>query len=559
VVDAIRKLWVLLSRREKVQFVGLFFLLLIGAVLETIGVGAIPTFVVLLSDPERVQNYPVVVDTLAALGITETNQILIAATVALMGIFLLKNTYLVALEYAKGRFTLNRSVTLKDRLFEQYLRESYAYHLDKNTSTLLRNIKSEVDRAISGTLMPLLMVAMEVLVLAMIFVLLIVAEPVVTVVAFAVMGGAGALFYRIIRKRMAEAGRVDQDAGGKMIRAINEGLGGLKDTKILGREHYFHNIFHRESLRSARAQLYKKLTSAFPRAFLETLCVFGLLLVALIFVIQDRPLQTLIPTLALFGAAAIRMLPSFTRLVSAFPQFRYFRPALDRVHEDLMRARRISGRVDEVTRPSSREELDARAQRFRGPIRLEDVHYSYPNSHESALRGLSLEIPENAMVGFVGPSGAGKTTAVDVILGLLEPDRGRVRAGGTDIHEDVRGWQHSLGYIPQHIFLTDASVRRNVAFGLDGPGDRRRARLARAGIGPARRAHPIAPGGAGHGGGGARDPAVGRTAAADRHRPGAVPRPAGPGDGRGDLGGGQRDGAGDHRRHRGRCAVSGPF
>jgi ATP-binding cassette, subfamily B, bacterial PglK len=466
VVDAIRKLWVLLSRREKIQFVGLFFLLLIGAVLETIGVGAIPAFVVLLSDPERVQNYPVVVDTLAALGITETNQMLIAATVALMGIFLVKNAYLVALEYAKGRFTLNREVTLKDRLFEQYLREPYAYHLDKNTSTLLRNVKSEVGRAISGTLMPLLMIGMEILVLAMIFTLLIVTEPVVTLIAFVGFGGTGYLFYRLIRERIAAAGREDQDAGGKMIRAVNEGLGGLKDTKVLGREHYFHNTFHRESLRSARAQLYKKLTNAFPRAFLETLCVFGLLIVALLFVIQDRPLQTLIPTLALFGAAAIRMLPSFTRLVSAFPQFRYYKPALDTVHGDLIRAQGASGEEDGVTRRPRAAKLAERAHRFHGPIRLEGVHYSYPNSHESALRGLSLEIPENAMVGFVGPSGAGKTTAVDVILGLLAPDRGRVTVGGVDIQDGVRDWQHSLGYIPQHIFLTDASVRRNVAFGM---------------------------------------------------------------------------------------------
>ena len=244
------------------------------------------------------------------------------------------------------------------------------------------------------------------------------------------------------------------------MQAVNQGLGGFKDARILGREGFFLGSYKESSLFKAKASRYKKVISAMPRLVLETLAVTGMLSVTALFVAQGRDLAVVVPTLVLLGTAIVRLMPSFTRVASDFNALKWGERALNVVYVDLKE-------LEEEERARRKLYLDGESKPlpFEHAIEIDNLHYRYPNADEDALHGISLTIPRFASVGFVGPSGAGKTTIVDVILGLLTPTEGAVRVDGVDIQERLANWQRKIGYIPQHIYLTDDTVRRNVAFG----------------------------------------------------------------------------------------------
>jgi ATP-binding cassette, subfamily B, bacterial PglK len=459
-VQVIRQVWEILLPAERVRLGILFLLMVIGALLETLGVGAIPAFIALLADPTVLNRYPWVAERLEAWGLSTHEHVVVAAVIALMVVFLVKNSYLVVLEYAKYRYLYNRRLRFMRQLFESYLRRPYAFHLQRNSADLIRNVQLETGRTVNGVMTPLLKVGMEILVLVAVFGTLLYFEPVITLVAIFGFGLLGGMFYRGIRARIARHGLKDQEAAGRMIQTVQEGLGGLKDIKVLGREEFFVQTFLRNARDQMRAQRFEKVAEAFPRSFVETAAVFGLLGVAFLFILQGRPVQSVIPTLALFGAATIRLMPSFNRILTYLPKVRYNEPAARVVHAELVSAHQEAQPHAALASP----QLDSTV--FQGGVRFEGVGYRYPGADKPALRGLALDIPAGSMVGLIGPSGAGKTTVVDLLLGLLSPNEGRILGGGRDIREDLHAWQAGLGYIPQHIFLLDGTIRRNVALGL---------------------------------------------------------------------------------------------
>ena len=460
--DVLQKLAYLLTPREKRNGVILFGLMFIGALMEVIGVGAIPAFVGVISMPDRLLENQYVRYVYDALGMQSTQDMLFWAALGLIVVYLVKNAYLGFLTYIKARYTSNRQVTLSNRLFRAYLHTGYTFHLQRNTSELLRNTKSEAGAITSGALMPLLVLIMEFITLIMIFVLLFVVEPMVTIVAFGVLGSVTYLFFKATKKKIDWYAKEEQRHRKVSIQAVNQGLGGVKDAKILGREKFFIDVFEESTWFKARAAQFKAVVSALPRLFLETVAVFGMLGVSAMLVAQGRATETIIPTLALIAVAIVRLMPSFTKISSNFASLKWGERALAVVYDDI---RDLEAKEREFRRKQA--EGLSKPLPFEHDLRLENVSYSYPNSAESALVDVSLTIPKNASVGFVGPSGAGKTTIVDVILGLLEPSTGRILVDGVDIQDRVANWQRKIGYIPQTIYLTDDTIRKNVAFGLD--------------------------------------------------------------------------------------------
>jgi ATP-binding cassette subfamily C protein len=466
-MTSLRNLWSLFTPRERLHSLALLFMMLVGAVFEMIGVGAIPVFVGLLARPEQFVKYTFVADTLRTLGIQTQHELVIWSGYGLLVLFLVKNVYLALLMYLQGRFVFNRFISLSTQLFDGYLRAPYTFHLQRNTAELLRNTNQDTTAAVIYVFTPGLLLVMEALVVLSLITLLVLVEPLISLLAFAVLGGSSFLFWTMVRRRTRELGLLQQQERRWMIQTVNEGLGGIKDAKVLNRESHFLAAYRRSVTEFARTSRFDKLVSQLPRPFIETIAVGGLLLVGFVFVRQGRPAEAIISTLALFGVAIVRLMPSVQRIMAALSSVRFNHPSLDVVTLELMAAReRARG---DSARPGTAHLDDSSAPLpVERCVELESVTYTYPGQERPALSGATVSLSKGQMIGFVGASGAGKSTLVDVMLGLLEPDSGRVLVDGLNIHASgaLRRWQRAIGYIPQSIFLADASIRRNVAFGL---------------------------------------------------------------------------------------------
>ncbi len=450
--ELIRKLAVLLSPRERWQAMALFMLMLGGTLLELVGVGAIPAFVALLSNPGVMGRFPRAVVAVRWLGLDEPEKLVLAGAFALFVIFVVKNAYLAVQSWATARYAFNRQVGIARRLLRRYLTSPYTFHLQRNSAELLRNSNYDAMDVVGSGLMPVLTLAKEALTVVAVLLLLFWIEPVTSVVAFGILGGTTALFLRVMRRRTLALGQQMHDARTQMIQAVNEGLGGIKVTRVLGREQDFFEAFARASDRYAHSGRVRQVLTEVPRLFLETAGIAGLLGVAALLTAQGRSATALIPTLTLLAVAVVRMIPSFNQITAALNSVRYGRFAVDAVYQDLVAAEEPAQVTGDM--------------HFRETIRLDSVSYRYPSAPAPSLQGVSLEIHRGEAVGFVGATGAGKTTLVDVVLGLLSPSSGHLTIDGVDVRGRERAWQHQIGYVPQEIYLTDDTIRRNVAFGI---------------------------------------------------------------------------------------------
>ena len=460
--DLLHKLSYLFTPREKRNGVILFVMMVLGALAEVVGVGAIPAFVGVINMPERLLENDKVRYVYDLLGMESPQEMVLWAALALILVFVVKNIYLAFLVYVRARYTTNRQVTISNRLFRAYLHSPYAFHLQRNTAELLRNTNSEAGAITGGVLLPMMSILMEFMVLIFVFVLLFAVEPFVSLITFGVFGTITVVFYRATRGKINEYAKEEQRHRKQSVQAVNQGLGGFKDARILGREQFFLGSYQESKWYQAKAARFKEMISAMPRLFLETMAVAGLLGVASLLVAQDRALETVIPTLALLGVAIVRLMPSFTKIAGSFTSLKWGERALKVVYDDVVMLEREDMEFKKRQRGQEGKPLP-----FTREIRLDNLSYAYPGSTDAALEGITLAIPKNASVGFVGPSGAGKTTIIDVILGLLAPTKGHVLVDGIDIQERLPVWQRKIGYIPQSIYLTDDSIRRNVAFGMD--------------------------------------------------------------------------------------------
>ena len=449
----------LFSRKDKYYYVALFAMMIVGAFLDVIGVGAIPVFVATLAVPERILEHPVAAGPLAALGIENGTDLAIWGCVGLLIVFVIKNAFLSFLHYAQIRITEVHRVRLSDRLFRAYMHAPLEFHLSRNSAELLRNVQAETRELIVGLLNPVLNASMGTLMTLGIIVLLALVMPPIVLGAAAGVGIASWIFIRIFRMRLKRYGEEAKFERKESIRAVNQGLGGLVDAIVLRRVDHFTTEFHRSMRKFATVDRLRQFIAKSAPMVLETVAAVGLLLIVLTLMLGGTDAAVLVPTLAGFGAAIVRLKASISLIVAGISQMNYSMAAIPIVVGDLQLLEKGGGMVQKQTkRPKPIE--------FRREIVLDGVTYAYPNTDSPAVADISLSIPRGTSVAFVGSTGSGKSTLINVILGLLNPSKGAITVDGIDIHANLAAWHANLGYVPQTIFLLDDTIRGNIAFGV---------------------------------------------------------------------------------------------
>jgi len=450
-MNSITKLWSLLDAKERRHAYGLLGLMAVSMVLEMLGLGiVVPGLSLMVSD--QAPALPATVSSwLAWLGSPSRERLLLAGLVALLGFYVFKAMFVLAVTWRQLRFVAAVQNRIARTLFASYLTQPWTYHLGRNSAEMIRNINDIAPLAATGA--AFLGAMAELLIVCGVLAVLIVVEPLGALVVASLLGMATWLLDWISRGRLARWGKLAQFHQGKMFQHLYQGLGGVKEVKVLGCEQAFIGHYATHRFGFVRYASRQALFSQLPRLWFELLAMAALCLLGGLMAWQGRSTTTMIPTLGLFAAAAFRLLPSINRLALAAQSLRYTQASLDTIHDEiglLPSAIPVSsGRV-----PFARE------------IVLDGVSFRYPGSRVAAIEDVSITIPHGSAVGIIGGSGAGKSTLVDIILGLLRPERGSVEVDGVPIDGQIRAWQDTIGYVPQTIYLCDDTLRRNVAFGI---------------------------------------------------------------------------------------------
>ena len=454
--SAIRSLYSLLTPSQRKGAVVLFVLMVAGMVLETIGIGLVIPAMALLVESDPAVTYPALRPTLDALGNPTHGQLVTVGMLALIVIYVIKALFLGFLAWYQNRFAFGVQEHTSWKLFSAYLRQPYTFHLQRNSAQLIRNVFTEVDNLWYLVLNPAMVVLSEGLVLVGVASLLFIFEPVGALILMLVPGVGAWVFSYFTRANLLRMSYARQDHDGLRIQQLQEGLGGVKEVKLLGREEGILAKYGRHNAESARVKRAQATIHMLPRLWIEVIAVTGLAALVLVMLARENSAAAIVPTLGLFAAAAFRLMPSAYRVIGAVSNLSSGLPVIALVHKELQLA--------PVADPQPR--MQAPAEGFIHDIRLVNVDYTYPDAAGPALTGICVAICKGESVGFVGPSGAGKSTLVDLVLGLLTPIAGRVEVDGRDIQEDLQDWQRQVGNVPQTVYLTDDTLRNNVAFGL---------------------------------------------------------------------------------------------
>jgi ABC-type multidrug transport system fused ATPase/permease subunit len=463
--DTYRKLLGLLTPRERRSFFLVLVLVLAMGFVETVGVAAIVPFMLVLADPAAIERHAVLADVYAALRFTDPHTFMMflggVVFVIVVGGLLFKAFAF----YAVYRFTMMRSYTISNRMLRGYLFQPYTWFLNRHSAEIGANILGDVAKVTTKALLPAMKVLTYGTVVVGLVVLLVLVRPAVAFAAAGLLGGSYVLIYVFVRKYLHRLGHERHLANRARFQIAGEALGGIKDVKLLGLEDALLARYRKPALEVARHDATSTILADLPHYLLEAVAFGGMLAFVLVLLVTGNgSLAAIVPTLAVYAFAAVRIFPALQRIYNSLAQMRFAQPTLDRLYDDMQAAE-----ANLRTLPPRRK--DAPTLRLGAELALEEVHYAYPLAERPALRGLSLAIPARSTVGIVGGTGAGKTTAIDVVLGLLAPDAGRLLVDGVPIVAENRAaWQRSIGYVPQQIFLTDDTVSANIAFGLDTAG-----------------------------------------------------------------------------------------
>lgn len=451
----LKKIWQLFTPTERRKAIWMLALIVLMAGTETLGVVSILPFLSVLGRPEIIQENTWLHSAYKWTDASSTQDFILLLGFASIAVVVLSSAFKVVTQHAINRFMHLQRHSISARLLSSYLSQPYEFFLQHNSSKLSKNILSEVDQLVGNLIIPLSqLIAQGAIVLAMLL-LIVFYDPWMALSIVAVVGALYGSIYVFFRRRLARIGSELVEANRDRYQATNEALGGIKDVKIAHAAEAYQQEFNRASRVFSRHLATNDTVSQTPLYLVEATGYTGLIVIALILLWRTDDIAHVLPALGLYGFAAYRMLPAAQIIYRGVARLRFSTAALDNIHQDLNLPVGVTQTASTTLTPLKE-------------IRLEGVRYAYPSAPETPiLDDFNLVIPANTSIGIVGRSGAGKSTLMDILLGLLQPQAGCMSIDGTPITIDnVSSWQRAIGYVPQHIHLTDASVAENIAFGI---------------------------------------------------------------------------------------------
>jgi ATP-binding cassette, subfamily B, bacterial PglK len=452
----IRKTLYLAAGHRRWPWLLVVALAIVMSVIEAVGAALIFGLLALITNPNRPIDIPIVGDPRRLLGGGETDEAIIVGALVVAAFFIVRAVIFVGMSYIQARVTQSAGARLAARLHNGYLRLPYIDSIGINSAQQIRNIQDTVPRIVSDVFVQGTRTMSESIILLALSVVLVATSPLAMAVLLAVVVPIVLTFNHIVRPRLESLGRATQDRSRESLQVLQETLHGSRELRIHQREKHFATAFAsiRHSLAQTRCR--RAVLQGIPNTLLETALVLFISTFLIITVLSDSEAAAVLPVLGMFAYVGFRLKPSLSQVVEGVNSFRYSAAAIDDLHRDLDQSEKWLEGTNNETKPIA----------FQRGIKLSSVSFSYPGSVTPALEGIELEIPRGSSVGFVGPTGGGKSTLLDIIVGLLDPDEGNVQVDGVDIRHAKASWFRHLGVVSQSVFLLDTSIRKNIALGI---------------------------------------------------------------------------------------------
>lgn len=454
-MNLMRKLNYIFNRKQKIRLVQLTFLIGMGSFFELLGVSAILPFINVVLNPDSIATTSYLKLLYVSFGFHSANNFMVFLGVSLIAIYIIKNAYISLMYDAQYRFVYHNQCRISSKLLNSYLQEDYLFHVKNNSAELLKNITYDVIYFFQ-LLLNVLQLFTEMLVCLVLVAFLLSKDAAITIGVSLLLIIFAIGFMKIFRKKLKNMGLQSRRYQAEMNKWILQAMGGIKEIKVMNNETFFSEQYEDAYKLYAESQRKYSLLGILPRPLLETLCVAGLLSVVVAKLLYGVELDGFVPTLSVFAIAAFRMLPSFNRITNNMNTIMFNRTAVDKVYSDLKEAEKYM----------HDKKVENNSIKFENNIKIENITFSYSQFDAPVLEDISLEIPKNKSVAFIGPSGAGKTTLADMILGILEPQSGKILVDDVELKFIMDSWHKIIGYIPQVIYIIDDTVRNNVAFGV---------------------------------------------------------------------------------------------
>jgi ABC-type multidrug transport system fused ATPase/permease subunit len=460
-MQTLKKILYLLSAREQKKAILLFIMMILMALLDLIGIASVLPFMTVLTNPEIIETnnlYNLAYNLSGIFGIDSNQEFIFALGILVFILLIVSLAFKTLTIYVQLRFALMREYSIGKRLIEGYLHQSYSWFLNRHSADLSKTILSEVSIVIAQGVKPMMNLMSQSVVIIFLILLLIFVDPKITLIVGLTISGAYGAIYLFTHSFLKKIGKERLKANEERFKVVSEAFGASKEVKIGGLEQIYVNRFSVPAKTFARVEGNAQVISQLPRFALEAIIFGGMMLIVLYLMRQSVIFIDILPKITFFAFAGYRLMPALQQVYRAGVQLRFIEPALDTLKNDLESLNSITTNREEI-----RDFITLNKE-----IKLNHINYNYPNASRTALDDINLKIPVLSTVGLVGTTGSGKTTTVDIILGLLEPHKGTLEVDGQVIgKKNRRAWQNTIGYVPQQIFLSDDTITANIAFGVD--------------------------------------------------------------------------------------------
>ncbi len=464
-VSMLKKIRCIFDRKQKFQLLLLGIMIFIGGFLETLGVGAMMPVVMVLITPETllayIQKYDFLQKICNFFHIQNVSQITIALLFALMAVYVIKNLYILLLTYKQNAFIDQNRNRMISRVMAEFLNRPYEQYLGADIPTVFRITDNDIPHAFS-LMLSLIQLASEVVVSGLIFVMMLILDAEMTLFVIVLFGVLTLLIIKVFKPRLNKIGSKNQSIQSRIAKWRIQAIYGLKDVKVLNREEFFVRNYYESGKVGANVATTYAVLNNMPRLLIETVFIVGMLGFLMLFIKGGGDMSLMVSTVSAFGVAAMRVLPSVNRINTYITQISYTQPSLDFVYQNLQEGMKTDAMLAERKAKAQKEKL-----RLEHQIELNHISFHYPDSDKDIFTDAHMVVPKGKSVGIIGTSGAGKSTVVDILLGLLHAQEGEITCDGVDIFRNYESWLAQVGYIPQSIYLVDESIRDNIAFGID--------------------------------------------------------------------------------------------